>query len=278
MGKMIKAATVIMAFITLIFVSGAVWAEEEAPEASAVSGAVLAEKEAPEASADIGVFSKYVWRGYELSDDSIVIQPSITVTYKDVSLNLWGNLDTDVDDDRNESNFNETDMTLSYAKSFGLVSFDVGYIYYGLDAEYDSEELYLSVGLDTFLCPTITVYREIAHWPCWYINLGISHSVELPKGITLDLSGSVGYYSSDDDDFTDFDSDLVPTDKKYDNFHDGLLSASLTIPVDKYITISPMIAYSFPLTDDADDHIAGTNGFSDDSDYFLGGVTVSIAF
>ena len=35
------------------------WAEDEAK---------------PSASADVGVFSQYIWRGYELSKDSIVIQ------------------------------------------------------------------------------------------------------------------------------------------------------------------------------------------------------------
>ena len=56
------------------------------------------EETKPSASADVGIFSKYIWRGWELSDDSVVIQPSITAEYKGFSMNLWGNLDTDVDD------------------------------------------------------------------------------------------------------------------------------------------------------------------------------------
>ena len=54
------------------------------------------EGERPTASADISVLSKYVWRGYELNDDSLVLQPSVTVGYKGFSLNLWGNLDSDL--------------------------------------------------------------------------------------------------------------------------------------------------------------------------------------
>jgi hypothetical protein len=53
------------------------------------------EGEAPAASADLSVLSNYVWRGYVLSDDSLVIQPSVTVGYKGFGLNLWGNLDSD---------------------------------------------------------------------------------------------------------------------------------------------------------------------------------------
>jgi hypothetical protein len=237
-----------------------------------------AEEAKPTASADIGVFSKYVWRGYELSKDSVVIQPSITVGYKDVSLNLWGNLDThDYNDPQHDSNFNETDMTLSYSKSFGMVNLGVGYIYYGLDAVEDSQEIYLSAGIDTLLSPTLTVYREIAHLPSWYISFGVSHSIELMKKITLDLAGSVGYYYSDDDDFVEVDDNLMPTTNKYRNFHNGLVSVGFTIPVAKYFTIKPMIAYSFPLTKEADNLIKSSS-LSNESDFVYGGVTASISF
>ena len=257
------AAVTAMGFLVLMFSSTNLWAEDEAK---------------PSASADVGVFSQYIWRGYELSKDSIVIQPSVTVGYKDVSFNLWGNLDTDVyTDSRDESQFNETDMTLSYDKSFGMVSLGVGYIYYALDAIDDSQEIYLSVGLDTLLSPSLTVYREISHLPSWYISLGISHSFELPKEITLDLGGSVGYYASDDDDFVKVDDNLNPTTDKYNAFHNGLISVGLTIPVGKYFSVVPMIAYSFPLTNDADNLIKSSS-LSDKSDFVFGGVTASLSF
>jgi uncharacterized protein (TIGR02001 family) len=243
------------------------------------SSIVMAEEEKPTASADVGVFDKYVWRGYELSDDSVVIQPSITMSYKDFSFNLWGNLDTRTDNDTHSNQFNETDMTLSYDKEFGPVCLGVGYIYYGLDDANDSEEIYLSIGIDTILSPTLTAYREIAHLPSWYLSFGISHSFELPKDITLDLAGSVGYYYADNaDDFAEYNSQLAASNDPYRSFHDGLISISLTIPLTEYITISPGVSYSFPLTSDADNHIAAVNPYSDDSDYFFGGATMSIAF
>jgi hypothetical protein len=256
-------AVTVIGFLLLICSSINLWAAEE---------------EKPSASADIAVLSQYIWRGYELSKDSVVIQPSITVGYKDVSVNLWGNLDTDVySDPRGQSQFNETDMTLSYGKSFGIVNVGVGYIYYALDAVDDSQEIYLSLGLDTLLSPTLTVYREIAHLPSWYISLGISHPIELMKKITLDLAGSVGYYYSDDDDFVEVDDTLTPTTDKYKNFHNGLVSVGLTIPVAKYFTIKPVISYSFPLTNEADNLIKSTS-FSNESDFVFGGVTASLSF
>lgn len=87
-------------------------------------------EEKPSASADMAIFSKYVWRGYELSDDSIVFQPSATVGYKGFSMNLWGNLDSDFDDmdtvTNDKTEWTETDLTLSYDTSFGPVGLGGG--------------------------------------------------------------------------------------------------------------------------------------------------------
>lgn len=238
--------------------------------------AFAVEEVKPSASADVGVFSKYVWRGYELSDDSIVIQPSITTEYKGFSLNLWGNLDTDVDNrgssSYKSSDLNKTDMTLAYDTSIGNFDLGFGYIYYALEND-DTEELYISLGASVVpLAPTLTIYRDINQFTGWYLNLGISHSFELPHEITLDLGGSVGYYYSDDKDFVEFNSN-----DKYRNFHDGLISVGMTIPLDSYITVSPVIAYSFPLGNEADDLLTDAS-LSCESDYFFSGITFSIAF
>ena len=112
-----------------------------------LGGAALsasAEEEMPSADLSVSLLSKYVWRGYELSNDSIVIQPSMTVGYKGFGFNLWGNLDTDQDEElfgTDGGNWNETDMTLSYDGSAGMVGYSIGYIYYGLDGAADSQEL-----------------------------------------------------------------------------------------------------------------------------------------
>lgn len=244
------------------------------------AAASTAQEESPSASADVGVFSKYIWRGFELSDDSLVIQPAAGVSYKGFGFSLWGNLDTSFDDGTgDESQFNETDLTLSYDTSFDMVSLGVGYIYYALDGIDDSKELYVTIGLDTLLAPTLSIYREISSYQGWYLNFGISHSFQLTEDITLDLAGSVGYYDYDDeDDGMEVDDDLMPTGDAYSSLHDGLISVGLTIPVYEYITVSPMIAYSFALSDDADNFLSAASFDGDDSDFFFGGVTVSFSF
>ncbi len=239
-----------------------------------------AEEEKPTASADAAFLSRYVWRGYALSDDSFVIQPSATLGYKGFGLNLWGNLDTDFDDGdsttSDKTEWTETDLTLSYDTNFGPVGLGLGYIYYALDGTDDSQEFYVSIGLDTLLSPTLTIYREVAHFPGWYVNFGVSHSIDLSKKMSLDLGGSVGYYSYEDDDFVEVKD---PTEN-YRNFHDGQLSATLTVPIGGYFTFSPMIAYSFPLSDEADDFIPtqSLSGVGNDSDFLFGGLTVAISF
>jgi len=48
------------------------------------------EEERPNLSADVVFLSKYIWRGYELSRNSLVIQPSVTAGYKGFGLKPLG--------------------------------------------------------------------------------------------------------------------------------------------------------------------------------------------
>jgi hypothetical protein len=237
-----------------------------------------AEEEKPTASAEVAFLSQYIWRGFELSKDSLVIEPSLTVGYKGFSMNVWGNLDTSYAGNENEdSKWNETDFTVSYDTELGPFAVGVGYIYYALDSVNDSQEFYGSVGWNVFLSPTFTVYKEIAHMPAWYMTFGLSHSIELPRGMSLELAGTVSYYYSEDNDFVEYNDDLEPTTTKYRDFHNGLISASLTIPFGKYFAVTPTVAYSFPLSDQAENLIKATS-FSDKSDFVYGGATFSISF
>ena len=240
--KMMKKTTVFAVLMAMLLYGGYVWAEEEAPSGGA----------------DVAIMSQYVWRGYALSDSSIVIQPSISAGYKGFGLNLWGNLDTDYYDMGKD--FNETDLTLSYDKSFGMVGFGLGYIYYGLEGE-DSQELYASLSLDTFLAPTLTIYRDYDTFDSWYMLLGISHSFSLTEELSLDLGGSVSYYSYDDTD--------------YSELHDGLLSASVTFPIGEYFSLTPSLTYTFPLSSEAEIELMDMDG---DDSHFVAGMTFSVSF
>jgi hypothetical protein len=266
------------------------------------------EEEKPTGDFTVGVLSQYFWRGYELSRNSVVVQPSVTVGYKGFSANLWGNLDTKPyfggtsGDPAYSSQWNETDWTLSYTKTMGMVNAGVGYIYYSLSSfnrdtpdRADAQELFATVSLNTLLSPTLTVYKEISHYQNWYALLGISHTLEFNKMVSLKLGATASYLMSTYADaalfnagagyggYPKFDGNALATNDKFSNFHDGTLSASLPIKATGYITITPTVSYIFPLTGDARNEMKG-QGFKGtapgdrDSSFIVGGVTASFTF
>ena len=262
---MIKATKTTMAVVTAtLFLAGAT--------------AVFAEEaEKPSGSMSLALLSKYVWRGYELSKDSMVIQPSITASYMGFGINLWGNLDTDQDADlfgEEGANWNETDLTLSYGGKAGMVTYGGGYIYYGLEGIDDTQELYGSIGLDTILVPTLTVYRDIDAYAGWYTTLGVSHSFQVTESMSLALAGQVSYLSADD---AETIADPDDPGSAYSDFHDGKLSATLNIPITEEISVAPNISYSFALSDAASDVIKGGSASGDDDNFIFGGITLNMA-
>ena len=248
-------------------------------EGTTVADADKGMVELPTASADVSFLSQYIWRGYELSKDSLVIQPSITVGYKGFSLNLWGNFDSDCYEGpyKDSAKWNETDVTVAYETSFGPVGVGVGYLYYAVEGEDDTQEVYASIGGDVFLYPTLTVYRDVDEYQGWYFNIGISHSFDLPYEITLDLAGSVAYYISDNDSIVNYDDNLNETTSRFKNLQDGLLSVGLSIPFLKYFIAAPIIAYSFPLGNAANNMLKATS-LSNSAAHLFGGVNLSVVF
>lgn len=224
--------------------------------------AAMAAEEAPAADASVAFLSKYVWRGFELSDDSIVVQPSLTASYKGFSANVWANLDTDYYA-TGTHNWNETDLTLSYDSTYGKLGYGVGWIYYALeDGAEDTQEFYGTISYDMLLAPSLTVYYDTDDFAgAWYANLSFGHSFMLAEKYSLDLGLSFGYLDDNED---------------YAEFHDGRLSASMSFPIGEYMAITPEIYWSFALSDEASDLIEG--GPSNEDNFVYGGVSASFSF
>ena len=235
------------------------------------SSLATAEEAKPTAALDVSFLSQYMWRGIDLSKDSIVIQPSMTMGYNGASVNLWGNFDTD-NAAYDGAKYNETDVTLSYAMTFDMVSVTANYAYYAVDAVEDGQEVYMSATLNTLLSPTVTIYRDIAHTPSWYFVAGVSHSLPLFDKTTLTLGATASYYYSDDTALTE-----VGSSDEYRNLHSGVVSATVNIPVNSFLTVKPTLSYSFPLSSAAEDYIEAAS-LSDKSNFVYGGVIVSVAF
>jgi len=235
-------------------------------------GVVHAEniKTAGYASADI--MSNYVWRGQKLSN-SWVIQPSVGITYGVFGANIWANYDSDskIDEGDGHGEFNETDVTLSYTRSLDKWTFGAGYIYYALNNASDTQELYLSAAYDVLLKPSLAVYYDFDEGNGAFLVASIGHSFDVGSGLNLNLGASASYninnkvmgFDEDGDDFS--------------NFYNAELSSSLNIPVWKAITVTPKIAYSFPISNDAEDAIRNISD-DGDKDIFYGGVNIALSF
>ncbi|MCX5850268.1 MAG: hypothetical protein NTW65_12590 [Deltaproteobacteria bacterium] len=256
---------------------------------------IAAEEERVTGEVAASFLSAYIWRGQELTRQSAVIQPSLTVGYKGFTINFWENMDTkpySTGDEKYSSNFTETDLTFFYSHKFGILQVGAGYIYYALAAPYagtadplDSQELFITLGLDTILAPTLTVYKEIDHYHQWYVLLGVSHTFTLHEKIGLKLAATASYLKSEDaTTYAKYDSNSAATADKFNNFHDATVSVSLPVSVTKYLTITPVIIYVFPLSDDARYEMRGrglkiaANPSDRDSAFLYGGFSASFTF
>jgi len=235
-----------------------------------------AEEEKVTGNGTFGVYNQYIFRGYEIGKSGLVIQPSLTASYKGFSASFWGNIDTNqrstkTADFSSESMYhkkgwNETDLTLSYTYPIGKLSLTGGYIYYNTKYANETEEIFGSIALDIISKPTLSIYRDIASYPGTYLNLSFAHSFPLVKEMTLDLGASFGYFIGADNYWKTYEEALgTYTGKKYKGFHDGMVKAGLTIPLTKSFTIQPVVQYWFPLSGDAKREYA--NGTDIDDSY-----------
>lgn len=213
-----------------------------------------------EASADayVGVYSKYLWRGFDLNDenDNFVVQPGADVSVGNFTVSYWGNIS------ENTGEMNEVDLTLDYSTDLSeLVSVSVGNILYDVDGLSDTNELYFGITLNTILEPSLKVYYDYDEFNTVYTTLGVSHGFELSDALSLSLSATGSYLSDDKDGFG--------TDDSW--FHNLELSAGLDYAINDNISVSGMVLFSTPLSNEAEDN----TGIDDESTI---GVSIAYAF
>ena len=227
------------------------------------------------ANLNVTMFSQYIWRGYELSKDSVVFFPSLTVGYKGFALNLWADLDTDYYS-TGQFTLWETDLVLTYSNSVGPLDFTGGWIMYDVDQApgtdipeggqggVDNQEVFLILGFDTLLSPEFSVWREIQIGPSWYMQLALSHAFDFNWGHSLDLGGWVSYMDSERDD--------------YRSFHDGTVYTNYNVPLNDFFTVSATVNYTFPLSSSAKKVMQEASFDGDDSQFVYGGLSLDINF
>ena len=232
-------------------------------------GCVAAYAEGPlafEVTADY--MSKYIWRGQDFTDEP-VFQPGATVAYKNLTLGVWGNLET-TSVNGQSGDFTEVDYYVDYSASIpGMekLGYSLGYIYYDFpEVPADTEEVYVGLSYDTFLSPSATLYFDIDAADGYYLSLGVEHTIENVIGeVGADISASLGYGDSD-----------------YNSFYWGVTSSKVNdlvvgvgfpFEVGK-ITVTPSVTYVALL----DSTIKATNAYDPDNDYVVVGVGAALAF
>lgn len=220
-------------------------------------------------SATLDFYDKYVWRGFLLDDDP-VLQPSATLSIGPFSGGFWGSWDVNPEDALNSD---EVDGWVAFNFDLGFISeemamvgFSVGNTWYhfpngdtGLAGGAHTEEMFVTVTLDTFLSPYFTWFHDYGDEESGgadgnYFHVGIGHSFTLLEeyGVTADLGYEFGYN----------DEAFIADDGGY-----NLLKLGLSIPISEKVTVTPKVAYSMPFGDIDDAN----------NDEVYGGVSISFA-
>ncbi len=217
---------------------------------------------------DLTYNSKYVWRGIEVTEDP-VLQPSVTFACGDLSLNIWGNMDTtDVNDFDNQ--FLEIDYTIDYSTSWKCLEFSVGAIHYAFPQAhvFDTTEVYGAIGLDVLTSPTLTVYTDVDETDGVYMLLSFGHSFEdcwQPcEGVSMGIDLAAGFAWGS---------------RKHNQFYygtgsgwaDATVSLGLPFAIGDHVTVTPSANVSWILDDDI------SSALGEDS-LFWAGITFAVSF
>ncbi|ABA88273.1 hypothetical protein Pcar_1023 [Syntrophotalea carbinolica DSM 2380] len=214
-----------------------------------------------EGDAYVGVFDKYLWRGFDLSGGMPVAQAGADLSTHGFTLGYWSNLQLKGDDGLPAGEITETDIVVSYAHDFGdMLSVTVGDIWYQLEGIEDTNELFVNATVNTLLAPTVSMYYDwdAAEEDGLFFTFDVSHSLELMDSLTLNMGALVSYNLHSDYSIGD-----------YSGFHNVEASISFDYALSDQFTISPSFVFSTPICSGAKDAIDTET---------LGGVTLTFAF
>jgi uncharacterized protein (TIGR02001 family) len=202
-----------------------------------------------EGDAYVGVFDKYLWRGFDLSGSLPVVQGGADLSTHGWTLGYWSNWQLKSDDGEglNAGEVTETDIILSYAHDCGdLLSVTVGDIWYQLEGAEDTNELFINATINTLLAPTISMYWDwdAAEEEGLYFTFDVSHSLEMMENLTLNLGALVSYNLHSDYSIGD-----------YSGLHNVEASVGLDYALSEQFTISPSFVFSTPISSAAKDAI-----------------------
>jgi len=227
--------------------------------AALIAGSLATNAAAIEVSGDAyaGVYSRYVWRGFDLSaDDALVIQGGADISAGGFTMGWWGNMS------ENSGDVNEVDIVLDYSTDLSeTVSLSVGNILYDVDGLSDTNELYLGLGLNVPLSPALTIYRDYDEFDTTYITLGLGQDLSVNEQLSLSFGATGSYLMDDPNGFG----------TKDEWFHNVELSVAADYAVNDQVSVGVSYLYTTPLSNDARDYA----GISDEYTY---GAAATLSF
>ncbi|MDD3275759.1 MAG: MipA/OmpV family protein [Kiritimatiellales bacterium] len=215
-------------------------------------------------SADVSLLSAYVWRGQVLND-SMVAQPSVTVAYGPLWVNVWGNWDM------GNANYNTTEI--DYTAGYTVldtddVTMDVGIIFYTFPCGNDfksTEEVFLTTTLNSIIfTPVASLYYDLDEANGFYGNLAISQPCEISDALTAEIGGSIGYGTRN------YNTYMFGQDKNAVNDYNIYVSAEYALTED--LTLGALLQYTH-LGDELD-----SNGAYEADEIVWGGISLSYTF
>jgi hypothetical protein len=240
------------------------------------SSVMSAEKQTVEFGLSADYYSKYIWRGQNINNSS-VLQPTVSASAYGFTGSLWGNLDLTNDSKTAPDNaweFSEFDWGLDYSAAVpGIenLNFSLGALYYRLTNQVlkPTTELYSGLSLsDNFLSPSFKWYRDVDEIKGSYFEFAIGHAIEKIYTVNekcycgLQLGASYGWGNAA------YDKGYFGVNSGQSN--DLTLTAGLPFCIDTW-TIKPSINYSSMLS-------KSIREATDKSDNFWVGLGVSTSF
>jgi hypothetical protein len=192
-------------------------------------------------SFSLDAYSNYVWRGRNLSK-GFVFQPAVDIIDGQYGFNAMANFDIYT------SEFNEFLFTLNYMYRADDAYFDLGLIYYYFPAKNhkDTIEGYATTKVKVMIDVMLTLYYDFDEGSGAFLVSEFSYSIPIGKMANLKLASEIN---------TNMSNEIMGkgTNKQYFfNFYNCELRASFIIKASDNLIIEPIVAYSFPITKDAE--------------------------
>ncbi len=218
------------------------------------SGSLIAGEGSPlTATVSANYFSKYIWRGQNVNDTS-VLQPSVSGSAYGFTGSIWANIDLTNESQtapENAGEFSEIDYSLDYSsgvpgvKKLGFSAGVIHYLFPNTSLK-STTEIYAGLNLKAPLNPRFTWYGDVNSIEGNYLQLSVGHSFEKLAvwnngySLGLSLSGSVAWASAG------YNRGYFGID--VNKFND--LTIGITAPINlRHVTINPSLNMSTMLSE-----------------------------